>query len=191
MNPDPAISGFDSVALQHAAAASSDINVTLRAFEAELEKIAWNPLNAFSNLMDATRSGWNNVRASWHGIDPQLLSKLDRKAAVRSYMEQIDPEGRWAAKWLKPGAGTPTPTPTPGGPSFMNTQFGLDQLQAPAGSAPGAGLKNWWSNTTDVQKLKTLGAAGLGLGAAGVAANAATGGMRPPQINMGPTLTGY
>ncbi len=187
MNQDLEHTGFDLAALRHAAAAASDLDVSLTSFQAELEKIAawWNPLTMASNAMRGVRRGSQELKAAWYDMNPVRMAAMDRKAATRAYAESVDPRGDWAAPWLKTQNQAPG-----GGSSFLNTNFGFDQLQAPAGAAPGTGIKNWWSNTTDAQKLKTLGAAGLGLGATGLAANAAMGGYQRPQINMGPTVTG-
>jgi hypothetical protein len=104
---------------------------------------------------------WHGGRALVQNVSPTQLRKMDLEAARRSRGLTV------------PGGGTPgTPggTGVPGGaagPSFGNTQFGTQHL-----SGPGGGVKNWWEQASDVQKLKTLGA---GVGTVGAYNLAQTG----------------
>lgn len=190
MNRDTTPFDFDMMSLHHLADAAHDPDVVIHSFETELEKISsWNPLNWAASAMGGVRSGARNIGAAWHGIDPTEYGKLVDFSNMNKFRQSLK-----LSPLAEPGAAGAAGAVGAAGaaaPSFFNTHFGMDQLSAPAGSAPGAGISNWWKNTSDMQKLKTMGAAGLGLGAAGVGANMMMNRNRPPQINMGPTVTGY
>lgn len=189
MSQDPE-NRFDDAALHHLAQAAYDPDVSMSAYEQELEKIAawYNPFswslsgakNWLANSITSNRAANQALGAAWHNVPVEDYTKMTGEASLRNFRERLG----------LPAAAAPAAADA-ANPSFFNTHFGTQHLQAPAGSAPGAGISNWWQNTSDAQKLKTFGVAGLGLGATGVAANMAMGNRRQPQINMGPTVTGY
>lgn len=155
-----------------------------------------------TRAVDAVSPGVTKARAAWHGVGEDVLRQADADVLAKNTkltQDLAEQKSRANAQAYRAKLGLP-PEPAAGAAaagaadpnSFLNSNFGLNQLQAPAGSAPGAGLQNWWQNTTDAQKLKTLGAAGLGtvgLGLGTMAVSNMAGGR--PQINMGPTVTGY
>jgi hypothetical protein len=127
-----------------------------------------------SNFMQSTgqqaAKTWHGGRALIQNVTPANLRKMDLEAAKRARGLTVPGGAPGGAAGGAAGGAT--------GPSFGNTQFGTQHL-----SGEGGGVKNWWQQASDMQKLKTLGA---GVGAAGAYNLAQTGiGGRRPGVQIG------
>lgn len=139
------------------------------------------PSPAATDASPTDSVGWGEwLRAKMHGVDVQGLRQADADYQAQRLQGLRE---RWG---LEPApAAAPAVAPPAGAavaPGFADTHFGFNALQAPSGAAPGSALKNWWQQSSDLQKMKTLGAAGLGGLGAGMALNATNRGPAQPQI---------
>lgn len=197
MQLKPPCRQFDLNALDYLSNISGEVSVGIASFEDEMDKLAG--IGSFLKLLPETVGNVGGAvsrggaavgdalqgAGRWVGeLGDRFSAGLSGKTyaqaqAARNAKANLNAATSWRARQAAMNM--------PDAPGFLDTHFGTSHLRTAPGvaAAPGAGIKNWWSNTSDEQKLKTLGVAGLGAAGVGLAVNRS----RPtPSINMGPVV---